>query len=114
MYRGSLDGIDNLDEPYYSDGMSEAVISASDVRIPNAGREALARHQPVVVQRHGRAVLYMLHPAEYEAVSGLLERRRRGQPVSVDQLLDDEDFMLLRDERAADRDLAQGIVESWS
>jgi hypothetical protein len=55
----------------------------------------------------------VLHPAEYEAVSGLLERRRRGQSVSVDQLLDDEDFDLLREERAADRDLAQGIVESW-
>jgi hypothetical protein len=93
--------------------MSEMIISASDVRIPNAGREALARHQPVVVQSHGRATLYMLHPAEYEAVSGLLERRRRGQSVSVDQLLDDEDFDLLREERAADRDLAQGIVESW-
>ncbi|MFZ0178820.1 MAG: hypothetical protein WAL84_02970 [Candidatus Dormiibacterota bacterium] len=105
--------MDNPDGSYYYDGMSETIISASDVRIPNAGREALARHQPVVVQSHGRATLYMLHPAEYEAVSGLLERRRRGQPVSVDQLLDDEDFDLLREERAADRDLAQGIVESW-
>jgi PHD/YefM family antitoxin component YafN of YafNO toxin-antitoxin module len=93
--------------------MSETVISASDVRIPNAGREALARHQAVVVQSHGRPVLYMIHPAEYEAVSGLLERRRRGQPVSVDELLDEEDFTLLRDERAADRDLAEGIVEGW-
>ena len=93
--------------------MSEIVISASDVRIPNTGREAIANHRSVVVQSHGRAVLYMIHPAEYEAVSGLLERRRRGQPVSVDELLDEEDFLLLREERAADRDLAEGIVEGW-
>ena len=98
---------------YYSDDMSETIVSASDVRIPNAGREALARHRPVVVLSHGRPMLYMIHPAEYDAVSGLLERRRRGQPVSVDELLDDEDFTLLREERAADRDLAQGIVEGW-
>jgi PHD/YefM family antitoxin component YafN of YafNO toxin-antitoxin module len=94
--------------------MSETVVSASEVRIPNAAREALARHHAVVVQNHGRAALYMIHPDDYDAVSGLLERRRRGQPVSVDQLLDDDDFNLLRDEREADRGLAQGIVESWS
>ncbi len=105
--------MDDSDESYYYDEMSETVIAASDVRIPNAGRSALARHEPVVVQSHGRPVLYMIHPAEYEAVSGLLERRRRGQPVSVDELLDDEDFLLLREERAADADLAQGIVEGW-
>jgi PHD/YefM family antitoxin component YafN of YafNO toxin-antitoxin module len=98
---------------YYFDTMSETIISASEVRIPNAGRDALARHDPVLVQSHGRPMLYMLHPAEYEAVSALLERRRRGQPVSVDALLDDEDFLLLQEERAADRDLAEGIVEGW-
>jgi PHD/YefM family antitoxin component YafN of YafNO toxin-antitoxin module len=106
-------GMDNPDGSYYYDVMSETVISASDVRIPNVGRDAIARHNPVVVQSHGRAVLYMIHPAEYEAVSALLERRRRGQPVAVDELLDDEDFLLLREERAADRDLAEGIVEGW-
>jgi len=94
--------------------MAETVLSASSVRIPNAGREALARHQPVLVQSHGRAVLYMIHPDDYEAVSGLLERRRRGHPVPVEELLDDEDFDLLREERAGDQDLAQGIVEGWS
>jgi hypothetical protein len=31
----------------------------------------------------------------------------------VDQLLDDNDFTLLREQRAADLVLAQGIMESW-
>ncbi len=105
--------MDKTDQSYYYDGMSEMIISASEMRIPNAARVSLTRHQTVVVQSHGHAVLYMIHPAEYEAVSGLLERRRRGQPVSVDELLDEEDFTLLREERAADRDLAEGITEGW-
>jgi hypothetical protein len=43
----------------------------------------------------------------------LLERRRRGEPISVDQLLDDEDFDLRREESATHRLLADAIAETW-
>jgi len=52
--------------------------------------------------------------AEHEDSNEPSEHHRRGQPVSVDELLDPEDFDLLREERAAERDLAEGIAEAWT
>jgi hypothetical protein len=42
-------------------------IPANDVRIPAAAREALARHEAVMVLSHGRPVYVIVNPDVYEA-----------------------------------------------
>lgn len=42
-------------------------IAANDVRIPAAAREALARHEAVMVLSHGRPAYVIVTPDTYEA-----------------------------------------------
>jgi hypothetical protein len=55
-------------------------IPANDVRIPSAVREALARHEPVMVLSHGRPVYVIVNPDVYEA--GPSGSRARGRRLS--------------------------------
>jgi PHD/YefM family antitoxin component YafN of YafNO toxin-antitoxin module len=41
-------------------------VPANDVRIPTAVREALARHEPVMVLSHGRPAFLIVSPDAYE------------------------------------------------
>lgn len=54
-----------------------ATISADEVRIPRRIREAVARHERVVVLNRERPVLALVHPDDLPAPRG----RRRGRPV---------------------------------
>lgn len=51
-------------------------LSSDEVRIPRRAREAVARHEQVVVLNRERAVLAIVHPDEVAAT------RRRGRRVS--------------------------------
>ncbi len=48
-------------------------ITANDVRIPSAAREALAKHEAVMVLSHGRPAYVIVSPDAYEA---------RGRPLA--------------------------------
>jgi hypothetical protein len=54
-----------------------ATINADQVRIPRSAREAVARHERVVVFNRERPVLAIVHPDDLPAPPA----RRRGRPV---------------------------------
>ena len=45
-------------------------IPANEVRIPSAAREALSRHEAVMVLSHGRPAYVIVSPDAYDAGSG--------------------------------------------
>lgn len=53
-------------------------IRAEDVRIPRHAREAVARHEQVVVENRERAVFVIVHPEDSVMSSG---PGRRGRPL---------------------------------
>ena len=53
------------------------IINSEDVRIPKRAREAVARHERVVVLNRERPVLAMVHPDDLAEPGA----RRRGRPV---------------------------------
>jgi PHD/YefM family antitoxin component YafN of YafNO toxin-antitoxin module len=59
-------------------------IPANDVRIPSAAREALARHEPVMVLSHGRPAYVIVSPDAYDA-----RRQPLAAPVSRGRRLRD-------------------------
>jgi hypothetical protein len=52
-------------------------VNSEDVRIPKRAREAVARHERVVVLNRERPVLAMVHPDDLPEPGA----RRRGRPV---------------------------------
>ena len=56
---------------------SSETVNSGDVRIPRRAREAVARHEQVVVLNRGRSVLALVHPDDVAGPGG----RRRGRPV---------------------------------
>jgi|HubBroStandDraft_1064217.scaffolds.fasta_scaffold981710_1 hypothetical protein len=52
-------------------------IRAEDVRIPRYAREAVARHEPVVVENRERPVFVIVHPDDTPATAPA----RRGRPL---------------------------------
>jgi len=52
-------------------------VNSEDVRIPKRAREAVARHERVVVLNRERPVLAMVHPDDLAEAA----TRRRGRPV---------------------------------
>jgi PHD/YefM family antitoxin component YafN of YafNO toxin-antitoxin module len=57
-------------------------IPANDVRIPMAAREALARHEEVMVSSHGRPVFVIVNADDYERASRpATPTGRRGRPL---------------------------------
>jgi PHD/YefM family antitoxin component YafN of YafNO toxin-antitoxin module len=64
-----------------------ATIRANDVRIPAAARDAVARHEEVVVLNHGRPVFVILNPDDYaDRRAGERRKGRLGRPL--DEALD--------------------------
>lgn len=54
-----------------------AVIKAEQVRIPQHAREAVARHERVVVVNHGRPTFVIMHPDD----TAVGPTTRRGRPL---------------------------------
>ena len=52
-----------------------------------------------------------LDPDDYALVSPMLERHRAGRPISVEKLLTDDDFAIIREESTDAAD--DGILEAW-
>ena len=53
-------------------------IRAEDVRIPRHARDAVARHEPVVVENRERPVFVIVHPDD---TPGTTATARRGRPL---------------------------------
>ncbi len=53
-------------------------IRAEDVRIPRHAREAVARHEPVVVENRERPVFVIVHPDD---TPGTAASAHRGRPL---------------------------------
>lgn len=89
------------------------VVPGRDVRLPRQARIAVAQHRPVEVRSHNKAVYYVLHADDYALVEPILARNRRGLPVPVSELLTDDDFDVIAEERELDAGLATGILATW-
>ncbi|MBO0684871.1 MAG: hypothetical protein J2P45_17100 [Candidatus Dormibacteraeota bacterium] len=72
-----------------------ATVSATQVRIPREAKDALARHDPVVVLKHERPSFVLISAETYSLVEPLLERHRAGRPVPIEDLLTEEDLEVL-------------------
>jgi hypothetical protein len=79
--------------------MTTMTLQAKDVRVPSSARQAVARHEPVQVVSHSEPQFVLLHVADFHLVAPLLERRRAGRPVPLNDLLTDDDFAFLEEER---------------
>ena len=89
-------------------------VPATEVRVPPRAKAVLADHGVVEVTNHGSQTMVMLHPDDFAAVRGLLERRRQGLPVPIDDLLDDDDLALLEELRADDGGIPVATSGSWA
>lgn len=89
------------------------VVPGREVRLPRQARDAVAKHRPVEVRSHDKAAYYVLHADDFALVEGLLSRHRRGLPVPVADLLTDDDFDVLAEERERDAGLDAGILAAW-
>lgn len=77
-----------------------ATVPATQVRIPRQAKDALARHEPVVVLKHERPSFVLISAEAYSLVAPLLERNRAGRPVPIEDLLTEEDLEVLAPEPA--------------
>lgn len=93
--------------------MANLIVPGRDVRLPPKARDAVARHRPVEVRNHDKPAYYVLHADDYAVVEHLLRRHHRGLPVPVTELLSDDDFAVLAEERDLDAGLDTGIVAAW-
>ena len=75
--------------------MSTVMVSANDVKVSQSVREAVERRDAVTVVVHKRSRFVVIHPDDYEFVRAMLERRRRGQSVPIEELLTDDDLAVL-------------------
>ena len=75
-------------------------VPATQVRIPPHAKDALARHEPVVVVKHERPSFVLISADAYALVGPLLERHRAGRPVPIEDLLTEEDLEVLAPEPA--------------
>lgn len=82
--------------------MATMTVQAKDVRVPSDARRAVARHEPVQVVSHSRPQYVLLHIEDFQLVAPLLERRRAGRPVPLNDLLTEDDFAFLSEERDDD------------
>jgi hypothetical protein len=82
--------------------MTPKTVHAKDVRMPSAARQAVARHEPVQVVSHSQPQYVLLHFEDFELVAPLLERRRAGRPVPLNDLLTEDDFAFLAEESEDD------------
>lgn len=89
------------------------VVPGRDVRLPREARNAVAKRLPVEVRSHNKAAYYVLHADDYALVEAILDRNHRGLPVPVAELLTDDDFDVIDEERELDAGLATGILATW-
>jgi PHD/YefM family antitoxin component YafN of YafNO toxin-antitoxin module len=92
---------------------SAVVVPSKEVRLPRRARDAVAKHRPVEVRNHDKPAYYVLHADDYAVVEALLARHRRGLPLPVAELLTDDDFEVLAEERELDAGLDRGILAGW-
>lgn len=92
---------------------ASVVVPGREVRLPQDARDAVRQHRPVEVQSHGKPVFYIVDPDAFATVAPILERRRRGEPVPVTDLLTDDDFAVLAEERERDAGLDAGVLADW-
>jgi hypothetical protein len=93
--------------------MTTVIVPGRQVRLPANAREAVASHRTVEVRNHDKPVYYVIHADDYAVVEHLLQRHRRGLPVPVTDLLTDEDFAVLAEERDLDAGFDAGILAAW-
>lgn len=77
-------------------------INSREVRVPKQARNAVANHKPVEVLVHDRPEYVLVNARDFALVSPILDRRLAGRPVPVEDVLTDDDFEILAEERAAD------------
>jgi len=82
--------------------MTTFTLQAKDIRVPSSARKAVARHEAVQVVAHSEPQFVLLNVEDFELVAPLLERRRAGQPVPLSDLLTEDDFAFLEEEREED------------
>ncbi len=58
--------------------MAMAVVKAEEIRIPRRAREAVARHEEVIVFNRERPAYVIIHPDDH----GRTAASRRGRPLS--------------------------------
>jgi PHD/YefM family antitoxin component YafN of YafNO toxin-antitoxin module len=87
-------------------------INASSVRLPEVARAALENHRDVQVVVHRRPRYVLVNADDYALISPLLDRVRRGAPVPIEDLLDDDDFAIIAELEAEDEGLLFGALEA--
>lgn len=89
-------------------------IRAEEVRIPRSARDAVARHEEVVVVNRERPAFVIVHPADARTASPV----RRGRPLSealgmlANGPLPDPDFAA--DMEAVQRDVGSAPDDPWA
>ena len=91
--------------------MTPFTINASSVRLPEDARAALENHRDVQVVSHRRPRYVLVNADDYALISPLLDRVRRGAPVPIEDLLDD-DFAIVAELEAEDEGLLFGALEA--
>ena len=93
--------------------MTPVTVNASRVRVPEDARLALESHRDVRVVAHDKLRFVIVNADDYALISPLLDRVRRGAPLPIDELLDDDDYAVIADLEEEDADLAVGILGAW-
>jgi hypothetical protein len=66
------------------------------------------------VRSHDKPAFFVLHADDYALVEPLLVRRRQGLPIAIGELLTDDDFAVMDEERALDAGLDRSALSSWN
>ncbi len=90
------------------------VVFGRDVRLPSQARQAVALKRSVEVRAHDKAAFFVLHPDDYAIVEATLARHREGRPIPVAELLTDDDFAIMNEDRVDDAEINIGILASWT
>ena len=91
--------------------MTPFTINAGSVRLPEDARAALENHRDVQVVAHRRPRYVLVNADDYALISPLLDRVRRGAPVPIEDLLDD-DFAIVAELEAEDEGLLFGALKA--
>ena len=92
--------------------MTPFTINASSVRLPEDARAALENHRDVQVVAHRRPRYVLVNADDYALISPLLDRVRRGAPLPIEDLLDDDDFAIIAELEAEDEGLVFSALEA--
>ena len=73
---------------------------------------ALENHRDVQVVAQRRPRYFMVNADDYALISPLLDRLRRGAPVPIEDLLDDDDLAIIAELEAEDEGLVFSALEA--